>query len=72
VQNSPNLRQDIFRLVLALASICGFEVWTLDISQAFLQAANENMRGIFLQPPKEMELSSDESLKLMKTTVWVV
>jgi hypothetical protein len=53
-------------LVLALASICGFELWTLDISQAFLQAANENMRDIFLQPPKEMELSSDEFLKQMK------
>jgi Reverse transcriptase (RNA-dependent DNA polymerase) len=53
-------------LVLALASICGFEMWTLDTSQALLQAANENMRDIFLQPPKEMELSSDEFLKLMK------
>jgi Reverse transcriptase (RNA-dependent DNA polymerase) len=53
-------------LVLALASICGFEVWTLDISQAFLQAAHENMRDIFLQPPIEMKLSSDEFLKLMK------
>jgi hypothetical protein len=31
-----------------------------------LQAANENMRDIFLQPPKEMELSPDEFLKLMK------
>jgi hypothetical protein len=43
-----------------------FEVWTLDISEAFLQAANENMRDIFLLPPKEMEFSSDEFLKLMK------
>jgi Reverse transcriptase (RNA-dependent DNA polymerase) len=51
VHNSPNLRQDTSRLVMALASICGFEAWTLDISQAFLQAANENMRDIFLQPP---------------------
>jgi Reverse transcriptase (RNA-dependent DNA polymerase) len=52
--------------VLALASICGFEMWTLDIRQAILQAANEKMRGNFLQPPKAMELSSDEFLKLMK------
>jgi hypothetical protein len=66
VHNSPNLRQDTSRLVLALASICGFEVWTLDISQAFLQAANENMRDIFLQPPTEMELSPDKFLELMK------
>jgi hypothetical protein len=51
--------------VLALAIICGFEVWTLHISQAFVQAANENMRDIFLQPPKDMEVSSDEFLKLM-------
>jgi hypothetical protein len=65
VHNSPNVRQDTSRLVLALASICGFEVWTLDIRQAILQAANEKMRGNFLQPPKAMELSSDEFLKLM-------
>jgi hypothetical protein len=53
VQNSPNLRQDTSRLVLALASICGFELMTLGISQALLQAANENMRDIFLQPPEK-------------------
>jgi hypothetical protein len=60
VHNSPILRQDTSRLALALASICGFEVWTLDIWQAILQAANEKMRGNCLQPPKAMELSSDE------------
>jgi Reverse transcriptase (RNA-dependent DNA polymerase) len=70
--NSPNLRQDTSRLVLALASICGFEVWTLDVNQASLQAANENMRDIFLQPPTEMELSPDKFLKLMKPRVWVM
>jgi hypothetical protein len=65
VHDSPNLRQDTPRLVLALASICGFELWTLDISQGLLQAVNENMRDIFLQLPKEMYLSPDEFLKLM-------
>jgi Reverse transcriptase (RNA-dependent DNA polymerase) len=72
VHDSPNLRQDTPRLVLALVSICGFELWTLDISQAFLRAGNENMRDIFLQPPIEMELSSDELLKPNETTVSVV
>jgi Reverse transcriptase (RNA-dependent DNA polymerase) len=66
VYNSPNLRQDTSTLVLALASIRQFEVWTLDISQAFLQAANENRRDMFVQKQKEMELSSDEFWKLMR------
>jgi hypothetical protein len=65
VHNSPNLRQDTSLLELALATICGFEVWTRDTSQALLQAAIENMRDVFLQQPKEMELSSDEFLKMI-------
>lgn len=59
VHNSPNLRQDWSRLVLALASIFGVEVWPLDISQAFLQATNKNMRDIVLEAPNELNLSSD-------------
>jgi Reverse transcriptase (RNA-dependent DNA polymerase) len=31
-----------------------------------LQAANESMRVLFLQPPTEMDFSPDEFLKLMK------
>jgi hypothetical protein len=34
VHNSPSLKQDMFQLDWAFASICGFEVWNLDISQA--------------------------------------
>jgi Reverse transcriptase (RNA-dependent DNA polymerase) len=56
VHNSTNLRLDTSRLVLALASICGFEVGNLDISEPFIQAAIENMRDMFLQPPIEIEL----------------
>jgi hypothetical protein len=64
---SGRMSSTIVRDEQALASICGFEEWALDIRQAFLQAANENMRDNFPQPPKEMELSSDAFLKLMKS-----
>lgn len=66
VHNSPNIRHESSRLLLAMASILGFEVWTQDISQAFLQAATANMREIYLEAPKELRLSAEMVLKLMK------
>jgi hypothetical protein len=40
VHNSPNLRQDISRLILAMASVLGYETRILDISMAFLLATS--------------------------------
>jgi Reverse transcriptase (RNA-dependent DNA polymerase) len=67
VHNSPNMRQDTSRLVLALASICGFEVWTLDISQAFLHAANETCMKFPAVAKRNGAFVRHVFLKLMKS-----
>lgn len=53
-----------------LASILGFEVWSLSFSQAYLQSTTESLRKIhnmhIIPAPAEMELSADEVLEPME------
>lgn len=65
IHHCPNIRQENARLLLSLAAICGFEVWSLDVSQAYLQSTTENMRSMHIEAPSEMELSSEEVLELL-------
>ena len=66
VHQSPNLSQDGTRMLFCLASILGFEIWSVDVSQAFIQSASDNMRPVFCKGPDEMELDASEVLQLMK------
>ena len=65
LHNATNLRQDSARLVMALAAIFGFRIWTQDVSQAFLQGCSQNMPKLNLQAPRELELDLDEVLQIM-------
>ena len=55
------------RLMLALASIFDFDVWTSDVRQAYLQPAEPLSRAIFINNPcPEFSLDRDQCLQLLK------
>lgn len=66
VHNSSNLKQNSVRLLLSLAALFGFRIWSQDVSQAFLQSAEKLSRDIYIKPSKEFRLDQDALLKLLK------
>ena len=66
VHSSPNLKQSSIRLLLAQAATFGFQIWSQDVRQAYLQSAERLMREIYVRPTKEFKLSHDQLLRLLK------
>jgi Reverse transcriptase (RNA-dependent DNA polymerase) len=52
------------RLILAVAAILGFDVWSTDVNQAYLQSACRLKRELFIQP-RELVLGKNEFLQLL-------
>lgn len=66
VHHSTNLKQSSIRLLLCLAAMFNFDIWSQDVSQAYLQSAENLTREIFVNPPDELRLGKDKLLKLLK------
>lgn len=66
VHDSTNLRQRSNRLLVAIAAIFSFRIWSHDVRKAFLQSAEKLTRKVFLKPSKEFELSEGQLLELLK------
>lgn len=65
--NTANtIRQHSIRVVVTIASLFGYDIWTQDVSQAYLQASESLKREIYVRPPVEFQLSSDKLLRLDK------
>lgn len=60
VNSATNVRQSSVRMLIEITEIFGYRVWTKDVSQAYLQIFQRLKRRVFIQPPQELQLRSDE------------
>lgn len=66
VHDAQTMRQSSIRMVIALAAVFEFPIWSHDVSQAYLQSADELMRDVYIKPSQEFELGPYHLLKLLK------
>jgi Reverse transcriptase (RNA-dependent DNA polymerase) len=64
VLTATSLWQTSVRLLLAMASIFDWPIWTTDARRAYLQSASLSRRAVFLNP-NEISIGKDEVLQLM-------
>lgn len=65
VHTVTNIRHRSIKMLVAIAAIFGFRLWTKDISQAYLQIASKLTREVFVKPNSGFELRSDQLLRLL-------
>ncbi len=66
VHDSTNSHKILVRLLIALAAIIGFDVWTEDISLAYLQSVIKLLREVYLRPNKHLQAPAGYILKLLR------
>ena len=66
LHNTTTVRQSSIRVLLALAAIFGFRLWSIDVNNAYLQSASNLLRDVYLKPGKDFELPSGHLLKLLR------
>ena len=67
VHSAATLHPQSIRRLLALAAIHGFDIWSADVRQTYLQSAEPLSRELFItKPVPEFELQPEQCLKLLK------
>ena len=64
VHNSTTLRHSSVRVWMALATIMGFDIWSSDVTQAYLQAGAKLQRKVFTRP-NILNLAQNELLQVI-------
>lgn len=66
VHNSPTVSQQSIRLLIAIATIFGFEIWSEDMTQAYLQGAERILRKVYIKGKPEFQLEDYELLEVLR------
>jgi len=66
VHSTTTVRPSSVRLLIALAAILGFDIWSEDISQAYLQSASELLRDVYMKPNRQLDIPAGHILKLLR------
>ena len=69
VHDTATPTQRSTRIFIGLAAICGFRLFSTDVTQAYLQSAEKRMRDVYIKPTGDFELDQDKLLKLLKTFI---
>jgi hypothetical protein len=64
VHTSTQLSHSSTRLILAVAAVLGFDLWSTDVNQAYLQSACRLKQELFIHP-QELVLGKNEFLQLV-------
>jgi hypothetical protein len=66
LHDASTVRHGYIRLLVSLATIFEFPVWTIDVDQAYLQAEVPLQRRIYIAPKEGVQLRPTELLQLVK------
>ena len=66
VHTSSALRQNSLKILVSIAAMFGFPIWTHDVSQAYLQSGSQLLRDVYVKPTKEFELTPNVLFKLLR------
>ena len=65
VHNTVNIKQSSICTTIDLATILGFDVWSLDGIQSYIQSASKLLRKVFVRPT-DLKLDSYELLQIIR------
>ena len=67
VHSTATLQPQSVPMLLAIAAIFGFDIWTADMTQAYLQASEPIGRDIFIKrTTSEFEIYPDQCLQVLR------
>jgi Reverse transcriptase (RNA-dependent DNA polymerase) len=66
VHDASTSKQQSTKLLIGLAAIFGYRIFSTDVTQAYLQSAEPLMRDVYIKPSAEFELNANQVLKFLR------